>query len=113
MLLSGLYVGFRSCLGAHDRTASQSRRYALSISSQPRNTLLVFAANQGDTISLIVSSNHDAELHVHGYEKSIEVSPTGRVTLTFIARYAGSFPIHVHERNGMMLQVAMLDVQPR
>ena len=50
---------------------------------------------------------------MHGYEKSIAVSPAGGATLTFVADYGGSFPVHVHERNGTMLQVAVLEVHPR
>ena len=112
--MCGLCVVLRFSLGAHDSAAPQRHTYALSISSGPPGSVLsVFSANVGDTVSLIVSSNRDAELHVHGYEKSFEISPTGKVTLTFVAQYAGSFPIHVHERNGTMLQVAVLEVHPR
>ena len=113
-LLCGLYIVLRSSLGAYDRSAHQRDVYTLSVSSgQPGHTLPVFAANQGDTVSLIVSSDRNAELHVHGYEKSVAINPAGKVTLTFVARYAGNFPIHVHERNGTMLQLAVLEVQPR
>ena len=112
--LGGLYAVLQSSLGAHDTIAPRGLTYTLFISSgQPENTLPVFGAHEGDTVSLIVSSTRDAELHVHGYEKSIGISPAGTVSLTFVARYAGSFPIHVHERNGTMLQVAVLEVQPR
>ena len=105
---------FQSSLGAHDRSAPRKHTYNLSVSSEPPDgALLVFAANQGDIVSLVVSSNRDAELHVHGYEKSVDLSPAGKVALTLVAKDAGSFPIHVHESNGSMLQVAVLQVQPR
>jgi len=114
VLLWGLYSSLKSSLGQHEKGPPGSHTYSLSISaSHLGETPPVLSASQGDTVHLTVSSDRAGELHVHGYEKSIKLRPAGKVTLTFVAQDVGSFPVHLHERDGLMLQLAVLEVQPR
>jgi hypothetical protein len=113
-VLCGSYLILKSWLDVSHNTALRKRNYILSVSSKESlvsQPLLV--ATQGDAVCLIVSSIRDAELHVHGDEKSVGIGPERVSTLTFVVDHAGSFPIHVHERDGTMLQLAVLEVQPR
>jgi hypothetical protein len=73
----------------------------------------VFRATEGDTITLVIRSDQPGEVHVHGYEKKIVLAPSGEVQLTFVAADPGTFPIHLHDSDGSMHHLAMLEVQPK
>lgn len=51
---------------------------------------------QGDSIELVWTSDEAAELHLHGYDISFEVSPAAPAIVTFKAHATGRFPITSH-----------------
>jgi hypothetical protein len=55
---------------------------------------------QGESIELVWQSDEAAELHLHGYDISFEVSPEGPAIVTFKAHATGRFPVTSHGFSG-------------
>ena len=115
LLLVGLYWGLKASLGVHESAGVQSRIYHLSVKNTDTvGDAPVFQAGQGDTLTFVIHSDRPGELHVHAYEEEkIELKPGGEVRLTFLAKGAGRFAIHLHDPDGSMHHLAILEVQPR
>jgi hypothetical protein len=122
VLLCGLYGGLRGLLRQHDARVTDSAIFKLSISTPkpdakplPLEDSPVFKAAEGQTVTLLISSEQPGSLHVHGYEKEIDLAPGREVALTFQATVAGRFPVHLHhpEPDSAMDYLATLEVQPK
>lgn len=70
-------------------------------------TLRVF---QGETVVIKITSDEAEELHLHGYDRSVELQPNQEAELTFVATLTGRFEYEL-ERSGTALGV--LEVVPR
>ncbi len=55
---------------------------------------------QGESLELVWESDETAELHLHGYDISFEVSPEAPTTVTFEAHATGRFPVTSHGFGG-------------
>jgi hypothetical protein len=55
---------------------------------------------QGDSVELVWQSDEAAELHLHGYDISFEVSPETPAVVTFEAHATGRFPVTSHGFGG-------------
>jgi hypothetical protein len=55
---------------------------------------------QGESLELVWESDETAELHLHGYDISFEVSPEAPAIVTFEAHATGRFPITSHGFGG-------------
>ncbi|MGQ0522727.1 MAG: hypothetical protein ACT4P8_03575 [Betaproteobacteria bacterium] len=51
---------------------------------------------RGDTVVLRWKSDKPLELHLHGYDVTVTVSPGGSAEMSIHARATGRFPIEVH-----------------
>ncbi len=74
-----------------------ARRIELVISERKvqleENTIRV---TQGELLELVWESDETAELHLHGYDISFEISPETPAIVTFEAYATGRFPITSH-----------------
>ncbi|MFI6611808.1 hypothetical protein P8A21_07855 [Streptomyces poriferorum] len=62
---------------------------------------------KGRTVRLLVRSDRDDTLHVHGYDKEARL-PAGRtVTLTFTADRTGLFEVETHETDLLLTQLVV------
>jgi heme/copper-type cytochrome/quinol oxidase subunit 2 len=68
------------------------------------------SVNQGDTVTLRVSTDEPTELHVHGYDMEQEVEPGREAEIDFEADLTGRFEIEDHETEE---ELGMLQVRPR
>ena len=68
------------------------------------------SVNQGDTVTLRVSTDEPTELHVHGYEVEQEVEPGREDEIDFEADLTGRFEIEDHESEK---ELGVLQVRPR
>ena len=55
---------------------------------------------QGESLELVWESDETAELHLHGYDISFEVSPEAPAIVTFEAHATGRFPVTSHGFGG-------------
>lgn len=64
---------------------------------------------QGDTVTITIVADEDEELHVHGYDKSVEFKAGEKASITFVANASGRFPF---ELEGSKTDIGALEVQP-
>jgi hypothetical protein len=112
LVLAGLYWGLQASRSVGHVVGPGSRIYRLSIPSGAQS--LVLEATQGDTVTFVIRSDRPGELHVHAAEeKAVALKPGGEVRLTFVAKDAGGFAVHLHDPDGSMHHIAILEVQPK
>jgi len=63
---------------------------------------------KGQSVRLTVTSDRADMLHVHGYDKSLELKPGTPAVLQFVADQDGLFEVEVHSSH---LQLFQLEVQ--
>jgi heme/copper-type cytochrome/quinol oxidase subunit 2 len=68
------------------------------------------SVNEGDRVTLLVSSEEPMELHLHGYDVEQEVEPGQEAELQFEADLTGRFEIEDH---GSERELGVLQVRPR
>lgn len=67
-------------------------------------------AKIGDTITLRVTADQADELHIHGYDLHLELTPEQVGTLRFTAIHTGRFDIELHRSHR---EIAALEIFPR
>jgi FtsP/CotA-like multicopper oxidase with cupredoxin domain len=70
----------------------------------------VLQVQEGDNVALVVTSAHNDELHLHGYDLSLQLQPGVPGTLLFQAQHAGRFDVELHHAHA---ELAVLEVRPR
>lgn len=53
----------------------------------------------GSTVELVVSSDVADEVHLHGYDKKVDVPAGGTATLSFVADMPGVFEVELESRS--------------
>ena len=66
--------------------------------------------NQGDEVTIKITSDEAEEFHVHAYDNSVELEPNKQATLTFTANLSGRFPF---ELENSKTEIGALEVQPK
>lgn len=69
----------------------------------------VMSVTKGDTVVIRITNDEAEELHLHGYDKSVDLAPDVEATLTFVADTAGRFPA---ELEGSKTEITTLEVLP-
>jgi len=59
----------------------------------------------GSVVQLRVTSDVADEVHLHGYDKSVDVKPGTPATLTFTAKITGIFEVELEERKQPLLHL--------
>ena len=68
---------------------------------------------QGDDVELRWSSDKPMELHLHGYDIEVKVSPQAPAVMSFKANIPGRFPVEPHGQGlGHHRPVLYLEVHP-
>jgi hypothetical protein len=68
-----------------------------------------WSVTQGDPVRIVVRSDVDDELHLHGYDIEKQVGAGRPAIFVFDATLAGRFELEAHHGGG---QIAQLDVEP-
>lgn len=68
-------------------------------------------ATKGEVVSLTVSSDEPGEVHVHGYELTLDVEPGAPATVSFEATLDGIYDVELHLADGEV-ELARLTVNP-
>ena len=66
--------------------------------------------NEDDTVILTISSDVNEELHIHGYDTSVQLKSDIPVQLTFTASMSGRFPYELEESG---TELGAIQVQPK
>ena len=69
----------------------------------------VLTVKQGDQVSITITANESDELHLHGYDKSVEFATDTPTVLILTADQSGRFPF---EMEGSKTDLGELDVEP-
>ena len=63
---------------------------------QPATGAATYGVKQNDAVTLVVTSDQHASLHLHGYDVTGVAMPGEPATLELTASATGSFPLTVH-----------------
>jgi FtsP/CotA-like multicopper oxidase with cupredoxin domain len=113
--LGGLFLALRpDTISSGDPTETpadepQERIYDVVIEGSAMNPAEI-SAEEGDFVTLRLTSESPVEVHLHGYDLEEEVSPGEETELSFEADATGQFEIEDHETEA---QLGTLLVQPR
>ena len=106
LILGGLFFLLRpESLG----TGPQDRTFDISIEGgemSPRE----ISVNEGDSVTLHITSDERMEFHVHGYDVEREVGSGQTARLHFEADLTGRFEIEDHDTEE---ELGVLEVRPR
>jgi hypothetical protein len=67
-----------------------------------------FPVARGRTVELVVSSDVADEVHLHGYDRKVDVPAGSTATLTFVADVPGVFEAELEQHK---IQIAQLEVR--
>ena len=87
----------------------QERVYDVAIENGAMSPAEV-SVEEGDQVTLLLTSDSPVEVHLHGYDLEEEVLPGEETVLSFEAETTGRFGIEVHEAEAAL---GALLVQPR
>jgi hypothetical protein len=65
--------------------------------------------DQGERVAIVVGSDVADEVHLHGYDKSVDVTAGKAARLVFVASIPGRFEVELEDRG---LQIADITVRP-
>ncbi len=77
--------------------SSESRQFAVTIKQRkvtpPTN---VISVTKGDAVEIVLTGDEAAELHLHGYDLLLSLTPNVPGKIQFTANIAGRFPLEAH-----------------
>ena len=113
LILSTLLVNMLLIFSTSISNAGDVRSFSLEIKSgQVEKKLRTIKVHQGDKVELNWKVDKDTELHLHGYDIKVIVSPGQPEKMMFDARIAGRFPVGIHG-SGSHGTVTYLEIYPR
>jgi len=88
------------------------------VRGKPEGGVRTVRAERGDALELKVRSDEAIEVHVHGYDVKVKVSPGGKASMKLSAQLVGRFPVtaHLHGKGGGKASeptLLYLEVHPR
>jgi hypothetical protein len=78
------------------------------VGGAPKGGIVRQTVSKGDKVVLVVKSDVSDEIHLHGYDKSTEVTAGGTARLPFTATLPGRFEVELESRG---VQIADLTVE--
>jgi len=113
IILSTLLVTMLFIFSTTISKAGEVRSFNLEIKSgKVEKKLRTLKVHQGDKIELNWTVDKETELHLHGYDIKLIVSPGQLKKMIFDAQIAGRFPIGIHG-SGSHGKVTYLEIYPR
>jgi Cupredoxin-like domain len=106
LILGGLFFMLRPDAPSGE---PRDRTIALSIEGGEMSPDEI-SVDEGDSVTLRISSDTPMELHLHGYDVEGEVGPGQKASLRFEADLTGRFEIEDHESER---ELGVLQVRPR
>jgi hypothetical protein len=78
------------------------------VNGQPQGGIVRQTVSKGDRVVIVVKSDVADEIHLHGYDRSTDVTAGGTARLPFTADVPGRFEVELESRG---VQIADLTVQ--
>lgn len=69
----------------------------------------VIQVRQREKVTLKITTDHDDELHLHGYDLQLKLKAGEKATLSFEASHSGRFEFELHHAH---LELGVLEVLP-
>ena len=89
----------------------QEHSFVIQIQNgKPVEGVKTFGVKQGDTVTFNISSDAEGEVHLHGYDLMVDMTPGKTVTLSLTANATGRFPMEIEDTE---VEIGFLEVQPR
>lgn len=66
-----------------------------------------FEVDRGTPIRIEVTSDRSDELHVHGYDKTVPLTPGSPATVAFVADLPGVFEVETHDSGLLLFQLVV------
>jgi hypothetical protein len=63
--------------------------------------------DRGTRVRLEVTSDRSDELHVHGYDKTVQLTPGSPAAVTFVADLPGVFEVETHDSGLLLFQLVV------
>ncbi len=79
------------------------------VNGEPESGIVRQTVSKDDRVVLVVKSDVADEIHLHGYDKSTDVTAGGTARLPFTATIPGRFEVELESRG---VQIADLTVNP-
>lgn len=109
VVLSLLFVWFRPAPQPAE-PAPAPQAFAFSVRDGARVAgPAVIKLRQGAAVRLVVNTDSDDELHVHGYDKTLDIDAGEPAMLAFTADQAGRFEVELHASH---IALTVLEVAP-
>jgi plastocyanin len=108
-LLGGAWLYLSS---ASDQTNSQptNKEFVLKVVEKKLvSGPSTLTARVGDTVTIKIMSDEDEELHVHGYDRSVDITPGTEASLTLLADTSGRFHFELEKSK---TELGSLEVLP-
>jgi hypothetical protein len=90
-------------LAAAPGASGAERQFELTlIEGEPLGGAPTFQVTQGDEVAILVTSDGEGELHLHGYDLALPLEPGQVTALRFQAGLSGRYPaaLHHHRQGG-------------
>ena len=108
-VLAGLWLFMRPDYAEVVLDDAQLKEFRLSVEQGVVNGPSVLKVRQGFPVRIVVTTDQDDILHLHGYELWTEASAGEEAVLTLPASYSGRFELEFHEAE---LVLTYLEVEP-
>ena len=79
------------------------------VNAAPKGGIVRKSVDKGDRVVIVVKSDVADEVHLHGYDLTIDVSPGRTARIRFRATVPGRFEVELEKRG---VQIADLTVEP-
>ena len=108
---AALVAALQLCAPAPAQAAAASFDLVVSAAQHPGDAQ-VMVVQQGDEVTLKVTTELPVEVHVHGYEIEEAAAPGKPASVHFRAHATGRFPVEIHLKGGHRV-IGYLEVHPR
>lgn len=99
-----------SSANASSAMSSNVKTFNLEVKDKKLTGETTLKATEGDEIIFSVASDISEELHLHGYDKHVDLEKGKTVQLKFTADKTGRFPFELEEDK---IELGALEVQPK
>ncbi len=72
---------------------------------EPEGGVRTEAVGLGERVVLVVTSDLNDEVHVHGYDLTVDLVPGEPATLSFTADKPGAWEVELHEADNLLLEL--------